>query len=293
MSSRSSDGSGRLVFTVDVEDWPQSTWDRSLPISVRARKNTERLLEMLEATNVRGTFFVLGLFAQAFPETVRQILAAGHEVASHGFGHVEIFRQTPGEFREDVRRSKALLEDVTGVAVLGYRAPDFSLVKATLWALDVLAEEGFRYDSSVFPLDRGRYGIGDWPRHATVMRSQRDSAIIEFPIGTAAMLGRRIPAGGGGYFRLFPGSLGRFFVHRSLRDGDFVFYCHPYEIDSREMSELRPRPPLLLRMHQGVGRRWFRRRLERLLARFSGCRFADLLEQRPEFAITAPPAPGI
>ena len=142
------------AISVDVEDWPQSSWDRSLPITERAAHNTRRVLALLDRAGVRATMFVLGKLAERFPELVREIDAAGHEVASHGYGHEEIFKQTRDEFAADLRRSKDFLEQTIGKPVVGFRAPDFSIVGGSLWALEVLAEQGFRYDSSIFPVKR-------------------------------------------------------------------------------------------------------------------------------------------
>src|SRR5690349_14058879 len=138
---------GPPAISVDVEDWPQSTWDRSLPITSRSAANTRALLRILAQARVRATLFVLGKFAEAFPEVVREIRSEGHEVASHGYGHVEVFKQSAAEFADDVRRSKELLESITGEPVVGYRAPDFSIMRTSLWALEILAELGFQYDS--------------------------------------------------------------------------------------------------------------------------------------------------
>src|SRR5262245_49719293 len=154
---------GPPIISVDVEDWPQSTWNRDLPITPRAAANTRRLLDLLSESNVLATMFVLGKFAEAFPEVVREIRAEGHEVGCHGYGHVEIFKQSRQEFADDVRRSKDSIEQIVGEQVNGYRAPDFSIVRDTLWALEVLSEAGFQYDSSIFPVYRTQYGIPDWP----------------------------------------------------------------------------------------------------------------------------------
>jgi len=151
------------IITVDVEDWPQSTWDTNLPITERAAVNTRRILRLFRDTGVSATMFVLGRFAETFPHIVREIRADGHEVASHGYGHIEILRQSRKEFYRDVSHSKDVLEQIIGEPVKGYRAPDFSITHSTLWALEVLKETGFEYDSSIFPIRHSRYGIPDWP----------------------------------------------------------------------------------------------------------------------------------
>jgi polysaccharide deacetylase family protein (PEP-CTERM system associated) len=273
--------SGRhpAVITVDVEDWPQSTWDRSLPISPRAADNTLRLLERLERLNVRATMFVLGNFTRRFPEVVRAIDAAGHEVACHGSDHAAVTAQSPAEFREDVRSARRLLEDTTSRPVVGYRAPDFSIVRESLWALGILAEEGFAYDSSIYPIRGGRYGIEDWPQRPTRLRLQGGGTIVEFPLSTVRWRGRNWPVAGGGYHRLLPGPLARFFAGHVVRSRPFVFYCHPYEFDPGEFSALSFPIPMKTRLHQGLGRGRFAARFESFAVRFGGStRLVDLCD---------------
>jgi polysaccharide deacetylase family protein (PEP-CTERM system associated) len=208
---------------------------------------------------------------------VRQIRAEGHEVASHGYAHVEIFRQSRKEFLSDVQRSKDLLEQILGEPIKGYRAPDFSIGRQTLWALDVLAEVGYEYDSSIFPVSRPRYGIPDWPVTPVQVRLSGGKAILEVPIATYRWLGKNWPIGGGGYHRLLPGWLSRIVTKRVLGVAPFVFYCHPYEFDPREFNEIALQIPLHIRIHQGVGRRWFQKRFVSFLDRFGGQRMEDLL----------------
>lgn len=265
------------VITVDVEDWPQSTWDRDLPVTERAADNTMRLLDLLDEEDVSTTMFVLGRFADRFPGVVKSIHARGHEVASHGYGHVEIFEQTREEFAVDVRRSKQLLEDIVGAPVAGYRAPDFSLVETSVWALEVLAEEGFSYDSSIFPVRHPRYGIPTWPDEPLRVRLGGGRKILELPIATWSFGGKNWPVGGGGYHRLFPGLLGRRLARQVMTERPFVFYCHPYEFDPREFRELPYRIPARIRFHQGVGRRWFEGRFRAFVRSFGGRRVADVL----------------
>jgi polysaccharide deacetylase family protein (PEP-CTERM system associated) len=251
-----------LVVTVDVEDWPQSTWDRSLPISDRSRVNAEKVLDLLASRGRKATLFILGKFAERFPDLVRRMHREGHEIASHGYGHVEVFTQTPAEFRNDVHRSKSFLEDAIGEPVTGYRAPDFSIVQSSLWALDVLAELGFRYDSSIYPIAHKRYGIASWPVDPVVVQLPSGRSIVELPIATVEVMGRRLPIGGGGYHRLFPWPVIRWSLRRTFRDGrPFVAYCHPYEFDPDELWSLPFPIPMKVKLHQGLGRR-------RLAARF-------------------------
>ncbi|MGD9722108.1 MAG: DUF3473 domain-containing protein [Pirellulales bacterium] len=283
------------IISIDVEDWPQSSWDRNLPITERAAANTRRLLAILGQAGIRTTMFVLGKMAERFPEVVREIDAAGHEVASHGYGHVEIFKQSREEFAADLRRSKDFLEQLLGKPVRGYRAPDFSIVRSSLWALEVLAEQGFEYDSSIFPVKRPRYGIPDWPLTPTRVRLPNGRSILEFPIASYRALGKNWPVGGGGYHRLLPGPAGRWLAQRVMRTRPFVFYCHPYEFDPREFAEIDVAIPLKVRLHQGLGRGRFEARFVRLVRQFGGCRMIDLVDnqQWPDFTYeTAPAAVG-
>lgn len=267
---------GPPVITVDVEDWPQGTWDHSLPITSRSADNTRRLLSILEETGVRATMFVLGRLAEAFPEVVREIDGAGHEVASHGYEHVEIFKQAREEFTEDIRRSKDVLEQILGHSIRGYRAPDFSIVPSTLWALEVLAEAGFEYDSSIFPIHHPRYGIPNWPVIPVRVPLSGQKSIVEFPIATLRFLGKNWPVGGGGYHRLLPGFVSRRFARSIIEFAPFVFYCHPYEFDPLEFQEIAIKIPLHVRLHQGLGRRRFVHRFKAFIRQFGGQRMVDL-----------------
>jgi polysaccharide deacetylase family protein (PEP-CTERM system associated) len=268
---------GPPCISVDVEDWPQSSWDHTLPISPRAADNTRRVLDLLDEAGVRATMFVLGKFAEKYPDVVREIHHAGHEVACHGYAHEEIFRQSKQTFREDIRRGKGLIEQAIGRGVLGYRAPNFSVVQRTLWALGVLAEEGFIYDSSIFPVWNDRYGIPTWPTEPIQVVLPGDLTIHELPIATFRGLGTNWPVGGGGYHRLLPSSMIRYFARSTLKVAPFIFYCHPYEFDAREFEEISLKLPLRVRLHQGLGRRRFGHRFRRFLQDFGGRKMSDLL----------------
>ena len=258
-----------LVCTVDVEDWAQSTLDTEMPISDRAGPNMERVLDVLAEEKVKATCFVLGKFAEKFPACVRRIAAEGHEVASHGYGHVDVFRLSPAQFREDVRRSKAQLEQLTGQAVRGYRAPDFSIVKSSLWAFDVLAEEGFAYDASVNPAGLARFGVPDFPAQPVRLELSGGRTLVELPVATLRALGRNLPVAGGGYHRLLPFAAIRWAIERTVLVGDvFVAYCHPYEFDPDEFAHLDLPLPLKTRLHQGLGRRGFEGKFRRMLREF-------------------------
>ena len=215
---------GRRVknaFTVDVEDYFQvegfanaidrGSWDG---FRTRVKGNTSLLLEMLDQRKVRATFFVLGWVARKHPEIVRQIAAAGHEVASHGMSHRLIYTQAPDEFRQETRDAKALLEDLAQKPVTGYRAATYSITSRSLWALDILCEEGFRYDSSIFPMRHDRYGIPDAEQKPHVLTTPGGARLVEFPISVLRYGGAKIPVAGGGYFRLFPYGLTRWALRK-------------------------------------------------------------------------------
>lgn len=269
VNSRSPDAH---IFTVDVEEHFQvsafesfvdrSAWE-SHPSRVGA--NTRRLLELLDANQAHGTFFVLGWVAQRHPELVRQIHSAGHEIASHGFWHRRVLTITPDEFREDVRVSRQVLEDITGHRVEGYRAPSFSIVPGHEWAFDVLLEEGYRYDSSLFPIRRRGYGYPDAPHVPHSIR--RPSGVLrELPLTTFAIPGRRLPAAGGAYFRHFPYAVtSRALRARPAASAPGVFYIHPWEIDPAQ-----PRLPVgrITRLRHYGGLEKTPSRLERLLSEF-------------------------
>ena len=287
-------GAGRAVnyqpiLSVDVEDWLQSTWDRDAPIGAVARSNTLALLERLDRLEVRATMFILGKFAETFPDVVRAIMAAGHEIAAHGHGHLEIFTQSRAQFREDIRRNKDYLEQLTGKQVIGYRAPDFSIVKGSLWALEELAAAGFVYDSSIFPVAGGRYGIPSWPLSPASIRLAGGNSIIEFPITAYPLGGKNRPVGGGGYHRLLPGFVIRRVMKRVLNERPFVSYMHPYEFNPDEFAEMERRVPYRVRLHQGLFRSRFGRRFDAYVRQFGGITFSDYLGQNrvPEISIDA------
>ena len=224
------------ALTIDVEDYFQveafaqlidrKDWENH---PRRVAQNTNRLLDILSDTEISATFFTLGWVAERHPELVRRIVADGHELASHGSEHQRADRQTPDEFRTDMRRSKALLEDIAGVNILGFRAPTFSVSSRNPWVYAILAEEGFRYSSSVYPIVHDLYGEPGAPRHPF----SPHPGIIEIPLTTVRMLGRNFPSSGGGYFRLLPYRLSRNTLRSAGRElnAPCVFYIHPWEID--------------------------------------------------------------
>jgi polysaccharide deacetylase family protein (PEP-CTERM system associated) len=238
----------RLVnaMTVDVEDYFQvAAFKNHIPFKqwadwpCRVEANTDLILALFAAHGIHGTFFVLGWVAERYPELVRRIVREGHEVASHGMNHVQIFHQSPQEFFADITASKKLLEDVSGQAVIGYRASTYSIGSETMWALDLLKEAGYAYSSSIYPVHHDLYGMPDAPRFAFYPRQGRvdgQRGILEIPITTLELFKQRIPCGGGGYFRFFPLSFSRWAWHRvNTVDGQpGVFYCHPWEFDPEQ-----------------------------------------------------------
>jgi polysaccharide deacetylase family protein (PEP-CTERM system associated) len=272
------------AMTVDVEDYfhanalaaaaPREQWD-TLPS--RVESNTHRVLDRFAQTGVRVTCFVLGWVAERHPALVRRIVSEGHELASHGYWHRLIYSQTPEEFREDVRRSRRLLEDLGGVAVAGYRAPSFSVVERSLWALDVLIGEGYRYDASIFPIHHDTYGIPGAPRHPHAI-DREAGRIFEVPTSTARIGGTNLPVAGGGYFRLLPYAWTRWGITRVNRreQRPVVFYIHPWELDPDQ-----PRLPVgaLSRLRHYSNLHACEGRLARLLRDF---RFGPVREVWPE-----------
>ncbi len=260
------------AFTCDVEDYfqvsalaphfPRNQWD-SVPCRVEA--NVERVLELLDGHGVRGTFFTLGWIAERFPQLVRRVADAGHEVASHGYGHQRASDLSPEAFRADIRLAKAILEDITGRAVTGYRAPSFSIGTANLWAHDCIAEEGYRYSSSVYPVRHDHYGIPDAPRFPWRL----PNGLVEVPITTLHLFGRNWPAGGGGFFRLLPYALSRWQIaHFNTRDKrPAIFYFHPWELDPDQPRVTDATTKTRFRHYINLSRT--AARLDRLLSDFS------------------------
>ncbi len=245
----------------------------------RVVANTGRLLDLFAEFDVRATFFVLGWIAEREPALVRRIAAAGHEIASHGYWHRLVYEQTPQEFRDDVRSAKACLEALSGQPVLGYRAPSFSITEKSLWALDVLAEEGFAYDASIFPVHHDRYGIPSAPRHAFFCDGSHPAfgcatsqQLAEIPASTVRLGWLNVPVAGGGYFRLLPYAWTRWGIRRVNRveRKPVVFYLHPWEIDP---NQPRMSAPALTRFRHYGNLRHTERRLRKLLGDF---RFASV-----------------
>ena len=224
------------ALTIDVEDYFQvsafapyikrTEWNTR---ECRVERNVNRILDLLAEQQTQATFFTLGWIAERYPELVRRIAREGHEVASHGYGHERVSDLTETEFYSDIYLSKSILEDLAGVAVVGYRAPSFSIGAANLWAFDTLERAGYRYSSSIYPIKHDHYGMPDAPRFAHQIRP----GLLEVPVTTLRVGKRNLPSSGGGYFRLLPYSVSRWMLRQMhARDGEAaIFYFHPWEID--------------------------------------------------------------
>ena len=272
------------ALTVDLEDYyqvegfadliPRTSWPAWAP---RVEVGSRHLLDLFAAAGVRATFFTLGYIADHHPALVREVAAAGHELACHGYDHRLIYRQTPAEFRADLRRARGTLEDLLGVAVTGYRAPCYSITARSLWALDVLAEEGFRYDSSVFPVHHDRYGLPGAHRFPHLLRRSA-GPLVELPPSTVALGPLTLPVAGGGYFRLLPYALFRAGLRRINHQErqPAVFMIHPWELDADQ--PVIPGRPLNVWRHR-VGLRRTAPRLKRLLRDFRFVTAGELAAQ--------------
>jgi len=261
------------VMTVDVEDYFQvsafdgavsrANWER---YESRVSRNTTELLEIFDRAGVRGTFFVLGWVAARFPSLVRRIAEQGHEIASHGFHHQLLYLLTPAQFRDDIRAARNAIEDAAGQPVIGYRAPSYSVIQSSLWAIDILIEEGYAYDASIFPIHHDRYGIPESPRHPYELKREGGS-LLELPGSTVRIGSVNLPIAGGGYFRQLPYMWTKWGIERVNRveRQPVVFYLHPWEIDPEQ-----PRLPVgaARRVRHYRGLEVTKRRLSRLLSDF-------------------------
>lgn len=271
-------------LSVDVEDWFQvgafedviarGEWDA---IKTRVVDNVERILDLFAEAEVKATFFTLGWVAQRHPAIIRRIADCGHEVASHGYDHARVFNFSPLEFAQDIRKARLILEDCSGQPVTGYRAPSFSIDERTPWAFEELAEHGYAYSSSVAPIVHDHYGWPDAPRFAFF--PLEDSELIEIPVTTAVLGGRRMAAGGGGFFRVLPYAFSRWAIRQvnRLEERPAVFYFHPWEIDPKQ-----PRvsdAPMRSRLRHYTGLEKMAGKLSDLVHEFHWGRMDDLAER--------------
>lgn len=259
------------ALTIDVEDYfqvsafapyiPRTDWDQR---ECRVERNVERILQLLEAADTRATFFTLGWVAERYPALVRRIVAGGHELASHGYGHERASDLSEAAFRHDIERAKQVLEDIGGVAVRGYRAPSFSIGHGNLWAFDALLRAGYAYSSSIYPIRHDHYGMPDAPRFA----HQRAGGLLEIPVTTLRVGQRNWPSSGGGYFRLMPYAMSRWMLRRvNAQDRQAaIFYFHPWEIDAGQPRIAGIDAKTRFRHYVNIGR--MDQRLQRLLEDF-------------------------
>ncbi len=261
------------ILSVDLEQWQ----------GISCRTEALYLLELFRDKKVKATFFVLSSVVEQDPDVVELIAREGHEIASHGGNHRQLFTMTPAEFRDDLKRSIDLLQKIVGKPILGYRAPHFSILEKSFWALDILIERGVRYDSSIFPIAGRRYGVPDFPRGA--VRIQRGSkSIIEVPLSTIRRQGKNWPVSGGGYFRLLPYSIMNRVVRKINQEGlPFVIYCHPYEFGQERLRCVRDAAALgwwktrKKEIQFNMFRKSMRSKFSKLLEEFRFCSFREAL----------------
>ena len=257
--------------SVSRADWPH--------FESRVRRNTERVLELFGRYNCRATFFVLGWVAERDPALIREVASAGHEIGCHSYWHRRVNTLSPAEFREDLNQARAAIEDACGAKVLGHRAPTFSIVKESLWALDVLADEGFLYDSSIFPVRHDTYGFPEATRWQHDIQLKNGRNIVEIPMSTVRIFGQNLPVGGGGYLRLLPMTC----TNRAIRSihqkekQSVIVYFHPWEIDTKQP---RIATNLKSRLRHYTGLAQMESRLVRLLEREHFCPIIELIRDR-------------
>jgi polysaccharide deacetylase family protein (PEP-CTERM system associated) len=269
------------AFTVDLEDWYHGLTSTNRhpdlwpSLESRVVTSTERVLDLLAVCDVRATFFVLGKVAEQYPDLVRRVAAAGHEIGVHGYAHQKIHRLTRTEFAAEIDQSLALLRLLTPDLIIGYRAPYFSIDRSTLWALDILAERGLAYDSSVFPTRNMLYGYPDAPRRSYRVQT-RTHTLVEFPASTIRLAGLTLPVAGGFYARTIPGALTRWAIRRLNAEGiPAIVYVHPWELDTgQRYSRVTPRE----RVTHYHGRRGLEAKLRHLFRDFEFGPLRDLLD---------------
>lgn len=268
------------VLTVDIEDWQQSTLDNNLPISPKVYKNAHRFLDILKKRKVKATLFFQGMVAEKYPELVERAVKEGHEIATHGYAHKVIFKQDKEEFENDLKKSIDILEDIAQIKIRGYRAPDYSVTKDSLWALNILSKNGIQYDSSIFPIKNPRYGIPDFHRFPICIENDGGNPLWEIPLSTLNYFGFNIPFAGGGYFRLYPYELTRWGIKQLNKQGQpTILYFHPYELDTNEFQEIKERIPWRLRLTQGLNRKKTEKKLEKLFDDFEFCTISEYVNK--------------
>ncbi|MEW8034637.1 MAG: XrtA system polysaccharide deacetylase [Candidatus Thiodiazotropha sp.] len=273
------------AITVDVEDYFQVSAfakniekDNWCDYESRVERNTHKLLEIFAQYNTKGTFFVLGWIAERFPNLINEIEQAGHEIASHGYSHDLVYNQTIDKFREETGRTKEILENIINKPIYGYRAASYSIVKKSIWALDILTELGFTYDSSIFPIVHDRYGIPGAKTEPHVYKTEGGNSIIEFPISTVGLGKTRLPISGGGYFRLLPYWITRSGLNKinNKEKKPFIFYMHPWEIDTGQ-PRIKSNMLSEFRHYNNISK--FDQRLRKLLQDFKFSTVSDVLKR--------------
>lgn len=277
--------SSEAVLTFDLEDWFQLT-GRRFGISAgrvtrgRLKSQVSYILDLLSQYDAKATFFVLGLTAESCPEAIAEVSARGHEIASHGYGHELVRTLDRDRFQLDLERSVRVLEDISGRRTAGYRAPEFSIDRASFWALDVLLDCGFRYDSSIFPFRGPRYGIPDAPLGPHLIRTPSGRDIAEIPLAVMTLFGRRLPVAGGGYWRLLPAPLLDWAVQRVAAERAPMLYFHPAEFDKRRLNlSLRSLAISTFTLKQNLGRSSVAAKLTQLLKTYRCIGAEDFLNQ--------------
>lgn len=277
-----SNGEGKIplcAFTVDVEDWYQSCIDFDSPITERVVKNTERILTILDRHNVKATFFVQGRVAETFPYLLQHLVAEGHEIQSHGYSHRPVNKMDRKELRLELELARKTIENACGVQVTAFRAPDFTIGRENIWALEILAETGFKVDSSIFPMKTRRYGVSGYSTVPHWIQLPSGADILEVPVAIWSSGRIRIPVAGGGYFRLIPGILLEKFLASIMTRQPAIVYCHPYEFSVHELEEYRRmNVSKAMLFTQGLGRTSYVRKINNLLQRLPFGRFDQVLE---------------
>jgi len=277
-TANSVDGNPLCAFTVDVEDWYQSCIDFDAPITERVVKNTEKILSILDRHDIKGTFFVQGLVAETFPKLLQLLVTEGHEIQSHGYSHRPVDKMNREELTLELELARKTVEDACGVQVTAFRAPDFTISNENLWALEVLAETGFKVDSSIFPMRTHRYGISGYPTVPHWIPLSNGTRILEIPVAIWSSGKIRIPVAGGGYFRLIPGTiLERFFSSMMTRQ-PVIVYCHPYEFNPHDLDDYRMNVSKAFIFMQGLGRTSYGKKIKGLFQKLPFGRFDQVLE---------------
>jgi polysaccharide deactylase family protein, PEP-CTERM locus subfamily len=273
-------------LTIDVEDYFMvSAFSDVIRLhqwgnfETRIENNTMRVLNLIDKYSVKGTFFILGWVAERYPGIVKEIDRRGHEVACHSYCHRLVYDMTSEEFREDTRKAKAIIEDIIGKKISGYRAPSYSITENSIWALKILAEEGFKYDSSIFPIRHDRYGFPAYSRFPRMEETGTDGKILEIPLSTIKIVGENLPVGGGGYLRMYP----LWFTHYAIRklnekeNRSAIVYVHPWELDP-DQPRLRGTKLSMFRHYMNLGKT--ENRLESLLDAFKFCSIRDMYQEK-------------